>query len=182
MPRDMFGFEDATAIPDEMQAADDKTLRLSAVEISRDDVDALLVYQRALRDYLEFSPVCRAAWVEQLAEAHRRSLSEAGLDPARHARLAPIAADFSGKRMTVRRLRERLRELNDRIARMQAEGAHVPAPDRELVGKLAAELSRLDELYPLERRYGADAIAALRQREDELVALHEQLSPLLARR
>jgi hypothetical protein len=65
---------------------------------------------------------------------------------------------------------------------MQAEGAHVPAPDRELVGKLAAELSRLDELYPLERRYGADAIAALRQREDELVALHEQLSPLLARR
>ena len=181
MPRDVFGFEDATAIPDEVQAADDKTLRLSSVEIAPGDVDAFLVYQRALRDYLEFSPVCRAAWVEQLAEAHRRSLSEARLDPARHARLAPIAADFSGKRMTVRRLRERLRELNDRIARMEAEGARVPPPDRELVGKLAAELGRLDQLYPLERRYGAGAIAALREREDELVALHEQLSPLLSR-
>jgi hypothetical protein len=178
---DIFGFEDASAIPDEMQAADDKTLRLSSVEISPEDVDAFLRYQRALREYLEFSPVCRAGWVEQLAEAHRRSLEDAGLDAARHARLSPIAADFSGKRMAVRRLRRRLGELNERIARMEADGADVPAADLDLAARLTSELTRLDRFAPLERRHGAGAIAALREREDDLVALHEQLSPLLAR-
>src|SRR5919197_2811368 len=132
MPRDFFGFEDSTAIPDEVHAADDKTLRLSSVEISDADVEAFLQYQRALRDDLEFSPVCRAGWVEHLAEAHRRALLDAGLDAARHSRLAPIAADFCGKRMTVRRLRRRLAELNDRIARHEAGGANVSAQDREL--------------------------------------------------
>jgi hypothetical protein len=182
MPRGIFGLEDATAISDEMQAADDKTLRLSSIEISPADVDAFLRYQRAFRDYLEFSPVCRAAWVEQLAEAHRRSLLDAGLDSTRHARLSPIAADFSGKRMTVRRLRQRLGELQLQIARTEADGGRAPVDDLELSARLTAELARLDPFTPLERRYGAGVIAALREREDDLVALHEQLSPLLARR
>ena len=154
------------------ETEDDKTLRLSSIEVGTDDVDAFLRYQRALRDELEFSPVCAAGWDEHLAEAHRRALEESKLDAGRHSRISPIATDFAGRRMAVRRLRRRLEELERSAA---SDG------DSEQLRKLATELQRLDTLAALERRHGTTAIASLRQREEELVTLHQQLSPLLAR-
>jgi hypothetical protein len=173
--------DEAGPAPDDTQAADDKTLRLSSIDVAPAEVDAFLHYQRALRDELDFSPVCAAGWTEHLAEAHRRALEESGLEVARHARLSPMALDFSGRRMGVKRLRRRLGEIEERIARIRERGEGVLDEELEQVGKLTAELERLDTLAPLERRHGARAIAVLREREDELVALHEQLSPLLAR-
>lgn len=163
-PHDSTGPEGAAVIPDEAQARDDRTLRLSSAEPTPEDVEAYLRYQRALRDELEFSPVCRAGWTEHLSEAHRRALEESGLEPGRYSRLSPLAADFAGRRMAVRRLKQRLAEA-----------------DPELRERLTAEVARLDNFAPLERRHGSQAIAALRAREDDLVALHEQLSPLLSR-
>ena len=156
--------EETAPFAEEAQAADDKTLRLSSIDVGPADVDAFIAYQRALRDELEFSPVCAAGWAEHLAEAHRRALEQSGLDAGRHARISPMAQDFAGKRMAVRRLRRRLDEL----------GGEVPT--------LADEIRRLDTFDALERRHGASAIAALRAREEELVTLHEHVSPLLARR
>jgi hypothetical protein len=164
--------DEVAPFAEDAQAADDKTLRLSSIEVGPVDVEAFIRYQRAIRDELEFSPVCRAGWAEHLAEAHRRALEESGLDGGRHARISPIAQDFAGRRMAVRHLKRRLEELRGRALRED---------ESEQVTKLAAELQRLDTLEPLERRHGANAIAALREREEELVALHEQVSPLLAR-
>src|ERR671918_2119319 len=93
------------------QAADDKTLRLSSIDVEAADVEAFIGSQRALRDELEFSPVCAAGWDEHLAEAHRRALEGSGLDAGRHSRISPIATDFAGRRMAVRRLSRRLQEL-----------------------------------------------------------------------
>lgn len=162
--------EDIAPFEEEAQAADDRTLRLSSVDIGPADVEAFIRYQKALRDELEFSPVCHAGWAEHLAEAHRRALEESGLQSGRHARVSPLAQDFAGKRMAVRRLRRRLDELRQ-----------LGAAEAEQVAKLAAELERLDTLAALERRHGSSAIAALRAREEELVTLHEQVSPLLSR-
>ena len=164
--------EEPAPFAEDAQAADDKTLRLSSIDVAPADVDAFIRYQRALRDELEFSPVCRAGWAEHLAEAHRRALEESGLEPSRHARISPLAQDFAGRRMAVRRLRRRLEEVRAR------NGA---ASESEQVTKLADELQRLDAFDALERRHGARAIAALRDREEELVTLHEHVSPLLAR-
>src|SRR5918996_1624391 len=113
------------------ETEDDKTLRLSSIEVGTDDVDAFLRYQRALRDELEFSPVCAAGWDEHLAEAHRRALEGSGLDAGRHSRISPIASDFAGRRMAVRRLSRRLQELEQ-----HADGVDDLVQTRKLASEL----------------------------------------------
>jgi hypothetical protein len=157
-------------IPDEVRAADDRTLRLSSLDVTPEDVEGFITYQRTLRDELEFSPVCHAGWTEQLSAAHQRSLAESKMDPGRLARVTSIALDFCARRSSAKTLRARLDDLRGADAETQ-----------EVAARLRTELRRLDDLGTLERRHGASQIAALKEREDELVALHEQLSPLLAR-
>lgn len=185
-PRDMFGFDDfvpdVTAIPDDMLAADDRTLRLAAPPVTPEQVDRFVAYQRSLQERLEVPTLRTEQWDQHLAAAHQSALEQSGLTHAAQTQLSGIASKFCTQRASVRTLRRKQAELRRAIAEIEADGGDVPEADQALDQRLTTELLRLEPLGALERRYGAEAIAALVSREDELLTLHAALNRLLVSR
>jgi len=169
--RDFFGFDEQplgpAEVPEDIQAADDKTLRLASPELTHERLEGFVRYLTAFCDRLEAIPLGEAA--AHLASCHEQSLKESGLNRAWHHRISALVADFAAKRGTVLKLREKLAGLGGN-------------GDPELVEKITTELGRLDSLTALERRYGVDAISLLMEREAELVALQTRATRLVASR
>lgn len=183
-PRDLFGFDElpSSAIPDDVLAEDDRTLRLAAPFFTLDEVDQFIRYQETLRDRLMTSPIHADQWSQHLSAAHQDALAESGLSVARHAQISSVVSQFTTRRSSVRRLRAKQEEIRRCIAEAEAAG-NDPLPEHlELDHRISSDLARLDSIAPLERRYGKDAIDALRAREDRLVELHSSVSKLLAHR
>lgn len=181
-PRDLFGFDDlpATAIPEDVLAADDRTLRLAAPYFTPEEVDRFLRYQAALRDRLKAAPLHADQWHHHLSRAHEDALAESGLSVNQHAQINSVASQYATRRGSVRRLRAKQEELRRAIAKLEASGADVPPEQQELDYRIATELARLEPLAPLERRFGKEAIDALRAQEERLLELHAEVSRLLA--
>ena len=145
---------------DETNAADLKTLKLARPEVTREALAGLIAYQRAQLDTHQ-----RGLLVD-----HARALAAAGIERGRLEVLQALVRDFCGRRWIVRRLEARRAEL---LAR-KAQGPLTPK-DAEKLASAEKERARVNDLAPLEERYGKAAIDLLREREDELLALHEQL-------
>ncbi len=160
--RDLFGFDDtvppASGLTDEALAADDKTLRLAAPLVNAERVDAYLRYQQALVTHLEQD-------VTAMASAHTAALSESGLDAGTYAQVDVVARAYCGRRLTARRLREKLPALQQGTLEQQ-----------ERAQKAQTELARIEDLEDLERRYGKDAIACLAARAEALLVQHESVA------
>lgn len=182
-PRDLFGFEDlpTSAIPDDVQAADDRTLRLAAPSFTVDEVVRFLRYQAALRDQLKAAPLRADQWNDHVSHAHEAALALSGLTGSRHAQLNAVASQFATRRSSLRRLKQRQEELRLARAGLKARGKDVPSDQQELEQRLASEVARLEPLAPLERRFGKQSVAALCAHEEELLELFSDVSRLLAR-
>lgn len=179
--RDMFGFDEmpASAVPDDILAADDRTLRLSAPAVSLETIQQFIRYQRALLERLSARPLKPELRNEHFATAHQEALSVSGLDVRTHAKISAVATQFASSRVTVSKLREKQKQLRKKMAEVESQGEDPTEADRELDQKLTNEIVRLDPFSTLERRYGAEVIQSLRPFEEELVALHTALLPLL---
>ena len=184
-PKDMFGFDEAvpaSALSDDVLAADDKTLRLAAPLLTAERLEGFIRYQKAFLARITAAPLKKEQVHDYLADAHTAALEESGLDLPTHAQVAAFVTDFCGKRTTVRALSVKLKERQKKVAEIEARGDDVDPEELEIVGKLATELVRLDRFDPMDRRYGPDQVALLRSREQELVQLHNQIHDLLNRR
>ncbi|HVE87450.1 MAG TPA: hypothetical protein VND93_31550 [Myxococcales bacterium] len=136
---------------DDLQLADDRTLRLSAPALTVERLDRYVAFQRSL------SAVPLSAAPEAVAAAHAEAVRESGLSAREVGEIDAVARDFAGRRAVVRRLQER---------------AGTAGP--ELRARLEEELRGREDDAALERRYGREAVEALRAREEALVALHLQ--------
>ena len=134
-----------------------KTLRLASLQLSPARLDAFVVYQRAMLEAL--SKPGADDWSGRLAFAHAQALRASGLDPGEYGKLKSLVADFCGRRSTYFAVKEKA-ELGAGAQR-----------DRAL-----AELPRLDDLTTFAQRYGEEALAQLRAREEELLSLHRELA------
>jgi hypothetical protein len=94
----------------------------------------------------------------------------AGIERGRLEVLQAMVRDFCGRRWTAKRLEARRAELLAKKAQGQ-----LTAKEAEKLEAADKESARVSDLGPLEARYGKDALDLLREREDELLALHEQL-------
>lgn len=135
--------------------SDLKTLRLASIALTADLIERYQAYQRALLAGLAAS--ANDDWSGRYAFAHGRALAGCGLDSHALGKVKAAVGDFCGRRSALRAVRERL-EAGQAL--------------REGAGESLARLERLDDL---EARYGAEAIALLVAREDELLALHRRL-------
>jgi hypothetical protein len=137
--------------PGDLDAADDRTLRLAAPEVTVERLDRYLAFQRAL------AAVPLSADPAAVARVHAEAVRSSGLSAREVGEIDAVARDFAGRRAVTRRLRERL------------EGA-----GPELRARLEQELRGRDDDGAVERRYGRPALEALLAREEALLALHLQ--------
>jgi hypothetical protein len=166
MSRSMFDDLDATP-SGAMDAADARTLRMSAQPLTEEYLQALIRYQEAFLTRLE-GP---SGGKDAVAEAHQAGLETSGLDVKRVELGTVLLRAYSGQRWTARRLRARLVELE---AQTDAESA-------EKAARVRTELRRIEDLEPLARRHGQEAIDLLNPHEERLVALHTRLQRALTR-
>lgn len=150
---------------DPLTQGDRRTLRLAVPGLSLERLDLLIAFQRK--------------WVAALqagrgsAESYESLAQKSGLTRKEANELEALARAFAGEVWT-------LRTMQARLARALAE----PSPgrrDRLALEKLPQEIQAKEAGQALEKRYGPETIALLRQREDELVAIHEELHALLRR-
>ncbi|MBX5483990.1 MAG: hypothetical protein IRZ16_19370 [Myxococcaceae bacterium] len=181
--KDIFGFEDAppSAIPDEILAGDDKTLRLAAPIFSAEDLERYIRYERALLDRLDTAPIHPEARDEHFASSHMGALEASGLTSAQHAQLFAVVAKFCNHVTSRRALAEKQAALRARLAEQESRGEEPSEKDRELDQRITTELLRLSSLQPLERRYGKEAVALLVAKEAELVDTHCEIVRRMAR-
>jgi len=150
----------------DLTAADDRTLRWAAPPLDAAMLDALIRYQQR---YLSHAEAGQGA--EALASAHTEALAASGLDSKAAEQGSALLRAFGGRRWAVRKLQEKLGQL-------QGGGA----AEEELRTRIQDELTKQErETDALARRYGDDALALLRPREEELLALHTRLTRLLTR-
>ncbi len=149
---------------DVLDSADARCLRLAAPPITDEGLDALVGY---LREVLAASS--RGV---PFAKAHARALEGSALTVHQLAQVQTVMADFCGRRWAAM-------ELERRLSRAQSN----PDDPREraVAERLSGELDRVGDLSALERRYGPEAIARLRKREQELVELHRAYVDLVRR-
>lgn len=183
---DMFGFDDqvprASVLTDEIQAGDDRTLRLAAPLFTTGQLEQFVTYQQKLRDRLSTSPLHREQWDAWFAAGHQAALADCGLSAADHARISAVVAKFCAHLTTRRVLQQKQAELRIHLAGVEATGAEPSLDEREVERRLSSELARLQSLAPLERRYGAEAIALLQDWADQLLALHADIARRMATR
>ena len=133
----------------DFDAADDRTLRLSAPALTTERLDRYIAFQRAL------SAAPLSADPQVVAAAHAEAIRTSGLSPREASEIDAVVRDFSGRRAVERRLRERLGTAEgDKRARVEKE------------------LRTRNDDADLERRYGQAVLQALRAREEALLALH----------
>lgn len=136
-------------MPGDLDAADARTLRLAAPEITVERLDRYLAFQRAM------AAVPLSADPALVAAAHAEAVHKSGLSAREVGEIDAVVRDFSGRRAVVRRVRQRL------------EGA---GPEQR--ARLEQELRGRDDDGAVERRYGRPALEALLAREEALLALH----------
>lgn len=151
--------------------SDEKTLRLAAPPLTEATISALIRFQRALLEEVQASP-----GEEGLARAHARAVEACGLESVKVAQVAAAAAAFCTVRWQARELTRRRALALERIEAARAQGVGAPAREFAVVERIDRELSRVEDLGPLERRYGGEGVARLEAREDELLELHRALS------
>ncbi|MCY1078210.1 hypothetical protein [Archangium lansingense] len=152
-----------------MGAADSRTLRFAAHALTQADLEGLIRYQEAFLSHLEQgqSPVEPNA----LTTAHELGLKASGLAVKVVELGNAMLRAYSGHHWTARRLRTRLAELEQQS----------DATSSEKASKARDELRRIEDLEPLARRYGQEAIDLMNQHEDRLVALHTRMQKALTR-
>ena len=161
-------FDDLDASPSGvMDSADARTLRLSAPLITPERLEGLVRYQEAFLAHLEGA----ASGAEAFTAAHERGLAASGLDVKQVELGSSLVRAWCGQRWTARRLRERLGELERAGDEASAEKAR----------KGREELRRVEDLEPLARRYGQEAVDLLGEHEERLVALHARMQKALVR-
>lgn len=166
MSRSMF--DDIDAAPSGlMEAADSRTLRLSAHPLTESELEGLVRYQEAFLGHIEQATVAHDAF----ARAHELGLKASGLELKVLELANALVRAYCGQRWTARKVRTRLAELEK-----QTDAASV-----EKARKARDELGRLEHLEPLARRYGQQAIDLLNPHEDRLVALHARMQKALTR-
>ncbi|WP_338866318.1 hypothetical protein [Myxococcus stipitatus] len=173
MPSDFFddnGFQDVRNVEprgSNLSAADDRTLRMASLVLDRALLDALMSYQRAFLADAE-----AGTGAIDVAQAHTRALEASKLEPLTAERGIALLRAFGGRRWTVRKLQDKLRQL---------EGAS-DARAEELRPRIRGELASQErETDALGRRYGDTTVALLREHEDVLVDLHTRMTHLLSR-
>ncbi len=166
MSRSLFDDLDAS-LSGAMDSADARTLRLSAPSLTPEGLEALMRYQEAFLAHVE-GP---SGGVESLAAAHGQGLSASGLDEKAVGLGTALLRAYSGQRWTARRVRERLGQLEQQPDEASADKAR----------RAREELRRLEDLEPLARRYGQEAVELLDAHEERLVALHARLQRALTR-
>ena len=161
-------FDDLDASPSaRMDSADARTLRLASHPLTDEELAGLLRYQETFLACLEGASPASVA----LVEAHQKGLAASGLDMKAVEWGTSLLRAYGGQRWTVRTLRERLAELEQRT----------DAASRERVDKARGELRRLEDLEPLARRYGQDTLDRLNAHEERVVALHTRMQKALTR-
>jgi hypothetical protein len=150
-----------------MEAADAKTLRLSAPEFSETTLEALIRYQEAFLAHAEQPSVSP----DSLGTAHQLGLQASGLDVKTVEKGNALLRAYSGKRWTARRLKTRLAELEQQADATSAEKAR----------RAREEMYRIEDLEPLARRYRQETIDLLNQHEERLVELHVRMQKVLNR-
>ncbi len=160
--QDVRNFERST----NLDAADDRTLRMAYVPVDAPLLDALVRYQQTWLSHAE-----AGQGTDALGRAYTEALAASGLDSQKAEQGAAMLRAFSGRRYAARRLEDKLRQL---------EGA--TGPGEELRTRLREELTKQERATEaLGRRYGADTLALLRTREAELLELHNRMTRLLSR-
>ncbi|MFP2925499.1 hypothetical protein ACLESO_09825 [Pyxidicoccus sp. 3LG] len=150
-----------------LDAADDRTLRMAAPPLDGALLDALVCYQRAWLSHAEAEQ-----GHEAIGRAHTEALAASGLNSKTAELGSAMLRAFSGRRWAAQRLQDKLRQI---------EGATGPQVD-ELRTRIRDELTKQERATEaLARRYGTDALALLRAREAELLDLHTRMTRLLSR-
>jgi hypothetical protein len=144
----------------ELAAADDRTLRLAAPDLTAAKLQAFLRYQRAV--------AARLAQEADLATAHRDALAECSLDRGDFSKVEALCRAFCVKRLGHRELIRKREDLRARPVRDVSDDSEEKLSD--------AIRAREGDVAALERRYGKDAVSLLLDHEQELLALHETLS------
>lgn len=139
-----------------------KTLKLATLQLTSERLDAFVTYQRTMREAL--SRDTTSEWSGRYAFAHGKALAESKLDLVDYGKLKALVGDFCGRRSAYQQVKARLDAAT--------------AKDKELLARAKTELPKLDDMSAFEARHGAEALALLRSREDELVTLHRELAHL----
>ena len=155
------------AFNSESGEADLRTLRLSNPPLSEEVLDRFLSYQQALADFLRNSRT-----LEARAGAHRQALAASGIEAGDVGPVASVCAQFCAKRSTARRIAELRAGLVERIGSARAARGEAAARDLEALERIDAQRAHVEDLGPLERRYGHEEVARLVAREERLVSLH----------
>ena len=146
---------------------DARTLRLAHPDVTPDQVEAFVVYQRTLlRALMDTSG---DDWAGRFAFGHAKALKASGLEPLAQRRIASSVASFCGRRSAVAEVKARVRELKAR---------HPNLSDREasILDKAPAELAKLEDSTELEAILGGVTMASFRAREVELLELHRAVA------
>ena len=163
------GYQDVrnTERSSNMDAADDRTLRMAALPVDGRLLDALVLYQRTYLSHAE-----AGQGTDTLDRAHTEALKASGLDSKTAEQGSAMLRAFSGRRWSAQKFQDKLR---------QVEGRTGPEAE-ELRTRIREELTKQERATEaLGRRYGPDTLALLRAREPELVDLHTRLTRLLSR-
>lgn len=103
-------------------------------------------------------------WSGRYAFAHGKALAESKLDLVDYGKLKALVGDFCGRRSAYQQVKARIDSATEK--------------DAALLARAKTELPKLDNMSAFEARHGADALALLRAREEELVKLHRELAHL----
>jgi hypothetical protein len=153
---------------------DARTLRLAHPDVSPEQVEAFIRYQRTmLKALMETSG---DDWAGRFAFGHARALKASGLDPLDQRRIASAAESFCGRRWAARTVTDRLAEARARVEEARARGAEAPAREISLIEKAPEELKHLEDLSELEEVLGPATMASLKSREAELLELHRSVA------
>ena len=158
-----------------MNDADVRTIKLAAPAVTDEALTRFLKYQRALLEH-ESAHAGTPGWEGRMAFAHSAALRASGLEAGELGPLSAVCADFCAKRWAARELGARREEAERRIASAKRRGVVVPEHEFEVLESIEKERPRLEDLRPLEQRYGETTVALLRAREDELLELHRALA------
>lgn len=162
----------------DLQSADSRTLRLSVPVVTAERLEQLILFQQRLVVELRALP---ANDETTAAKAHQAALAASGINVRFINELEALVRVYSGRRWTVRMLEQRLSEARAHLAQAQSRGETPSPKEVRAVAKLPQEIAIKRDPTAQEARYGAEALALLGARADELLALHEELTALQRR-
>ncbi len=160
-------FDDANnSISSDIEAADNRTLRLAVHPLTQEELAGLIRYQETFLAIAESTPGSEA-----LAKAHTEALKASGLPDSKRADQGnAMLRAFCGQRWGVYKLRDKLKQL-------ESQG---PEAD-ELRERIREEMARLERTDAFARRYGEQALALIEPHEAKLVDLHTRMTRVLSR-